>query len=237
MLFRSKPAVSNDPSGDIGGDAKVGVTKGLTADFTYNTDFAQVEDDEAQVNLTRFSLFFPEKREFFLEGADYFAFGAPGGGGGGGAFFSTAFIGIFFPDLTNSSRCFFSFSASRNGLTFCTPAASSILDAVFASRPASLTRRRNTSLVTSNSFASDEMRFLPLSVMIRVQSSIRGKFLRPFPRYSPSVFFLANNDSSSENFPDAGAATTASAPVSIPARGLNNALRSSSGMSLNSVCP
>ncbi len=47
---------------------KYGVTKSLTADFTYNTDFAQVEADEAQVNLTRFSLSFPEKREFFLEG-------------------------------------------------------------------------------------------------------------------------------------------------------------------------
>ena len=53
--------------GDVGFDAKYGVTQNLTADFTYNTDFAQVEADEQQVNLTRFSLFFPEKREFFLE--------------------------------------------------------------------------------------------------------------------------------------------------------------------------
>ena len=57
----------------------------MTADFTYNTDFAQVEVDEQQVNLTRFSLFFPEKREFFLEGRGIFDFGrgAPFGGGGG----------------------------------------------------------------------------------------------------------------------------------------------------------
>jgi hypothetical protein len=48
-------------------DLKYGVTQNVTADFTYNTDFAQVEADEQQVNLTRFSLFFPEKREFFLE--------------------------------------------------------------------------------------------------------------------------------------------------------------------------
>ena len=41
-------------------------------DLTYNTDFAQVEVDEQQVNLTRFSLFFPEKREFFLEGRGIF---------------------------------------------------------------------------------------------------------------------------------------------------------------------
>ena len=44
----------------------------LTADFTYNTDFAQVEVDTQQVNLTRFNLFFPEKREFFLEGRGIF---------------------------------------------------------------------------------------------------------------------------------------------------------------------
>ena len=54
---------------------KYGVTQSLTADFTYNTDFAQVEADEQQVNLTRFSLFFPEKREFFLENQGMFAFG------------------------------------------------------------------------------------------------------------------------------------------------------------------
>ena len=65
---------------------KYGVTQSLTADFTYNTDFAQVEADEQQVNLTRFSLFFPEKREFFLENQGTFAFGGaaaafgPGGG-------------------------------------------------------------------------------------------------------------------------------------------------------------
>ena len=61
--------------GDMGFDIKYGVTQGLTADFTYNTDFAQVEVDEQQVNLTRFSLFFPEKREFFLEGQGIFDFG------------------------------------------------------------------------------------------------------------------------------------------------------------------
>ena len=49
-----------------------------TADFTYNTDFAQVEADEQQVNLTRFSLFFPEKREFFLENQGMFTFGGAG---------------------------------------------------------------------------------------------------------------------------------------------------------------
>ena len=78
-------------NGDFGLDVKVGITQNLTADFTYNTDFAQVEVDEQQVNLTRFSLFFPEKREFFLEGSGIFGFarGGIGGGfgGGGGGFF------------------------------------------------------------------------------------------------------------------------------------------------------
>ena len=59
-----------------GVDVKYGLTQNLTADFTYNTDFAQVEADEQQVNLTRFSLFFPEKREFFLENQGTFQFGA-----------------------------------------------------------------------------------------------------------------------------------------------------------------
>ena len=69
------PRVSNDPSGEAGLDLKYGVTQGLTADLTLNTDFAQVEADEQQVNLTRFSLFFPEKREFFLENQGLFSFG------------------------------------------------------------------------------------------------------------------------------------------------------------------
>lgn len=84
--------VRNDLTRNAGFDLKYGLTRGLTADFTYNTDFAQVEDDEQRVNLTRFSLFFPEKRDFFLEGQGIFQFGGvttrgagggPGGGGGG----------------------------------------------------------------------------------------------------------------------------------------------------------
>jgi hypothetical protein len=63
---------------EIGGDVKYAVTPNLTADLTVNTDFAQVEIDEQQVNLTRFSLFFPEKREFFLEGRGIFDFGRGG---------------------------------------------------------------------------------------------------------------------------------------------------------------
>ncbi len=62
---------------DGGIDLKWGLTKSLTLDLTYNTDFAQVEVDQQQVNLTRFSLFFPEKREFFLENAGIFEFGTP----------------------------------------------------------------------------------------------------------------------------------------------------------------
>ncbi len=72
---------NNDLDGDVGVDVKYGLTSNLTVDATYNTDFAQVEVDEQQVNLTRFNLFFPEKREFFLEGRGNFDFtsgsGAP----------------------------------------------------------------------------------------------------------------------------------------------------------------
>ncbi len=95
------PDERTSAGGDVGFDVKYGVTQGLTADFTYNTDFAQVEVDEQQVNLTRFSLFFPEKREFFLEGQGIFDFG----GGftsdstafyfGGGQFSGTAPIMFF----------------------------------------------------------------------------------------------------------------------------------------------
>ena len=60
----------------IGGDAKVGINQSLTLDLTANTDFAQVEVDDQQVNLTRFSLFFPEKRAFFLENAGTFSVGS-----------------------------------------------------------------------------------------------------------------------------------------------------------------
>jgi len=73
--LRARPPVSNDRNADVGFDVKYGVTQNLTADFTVNTDFAQVEVDEQQVNLTRFPLFFPEKREFFLEGQGIFDFG------------------------------------------------------------------------------------------------------------------------------------------------------------------
>ena len=69
----------NDGDGDYGVDVKYGITRNLTADLTWNTDFAQVEVDEQQVNLTRFNLFFPEKREFFLEGRGIFEFARGGG--------------------------------------------------------------------------------------------------------------------------------------------------------------
>jgi hypothetical protein len=75
------PRVSNDATRRIGGDLKYGVTQNLTVDVTVNTDFAQVEVDEQQVNLTRFNLFFPEKRDFFLENLGTFAFAGRASGG------------------------------------------------------------------------------------------------------------------------------------------------------------
>jgi hypothetical protein len=60
---------------EFGFDAKYSITPSLTLDVTYNTDFAQVEADDQQVNLDRFNLFFPEKRPFFLENAGQFTVG------------------------------------------------------------------------------------------------------------------------------------------------------------------
>jgi len=108
-----KPFVlASEPSGtlldaessdfDAGADLKFGITPSLTLDLSVNTDFSQVEVDQQQVNLTRFSLFFPEKREFFLENAGVFQFGDQGQ--------STQRTGV-------SNRDFTLFHSRRVGLT------------------------------------------------------------------------------------------------------------------------
>ena len=74
--------------GDVGMDAKVQVSSSLTLDLTVNTDFAEVEVDEVQLDLTRFSLRFPEKRPFFLENANVFNVA------GRGTIFNSRRIGI-----------------------------------------------------------------------------------------------------------------------------------------------
>jgi Domain of unknown function (DUF5916)/Carbohydrate family 9 binding domain-like len=74
-LENSRTDRSTNAVRDVGLDARYGVTAGLNLDVTLNTDFAQVEVDEQQVNLTRFGLFFPEKRDFFLENANFFTMG------------------------------------------------------------------------------------------------------------------------------------------------------------------
>ena len=66
-----------DDGANVGGDVKWGITPNLTADFTIKTDFAQVEADDQQISLSRFELFFPEKRTFFLENASIFQLGQP----------------------------------------------------------------------------------------------------------------------------------------------------------------
>ncbi|MDZ7772452.1 MAG: DUF5916 domain-containing protein [Balneolaceae bacterium] len=65
---------SNDVTREAGFDVKYNLSSNLTLDATFNTDFAQVEADNQQVNLTRFPLFFPEKRQFFQERASIFSF-------------------------------------------------------------------------------------------------------------------------------------------------------------------
>ncbi|MEM1095159.1 MAG: DUF5916 domain-containing protein [Bacteroidota bacterium] len=69
------PAESAQFTADAGVDIKYGITSALTLDASVNTDFAQVEADGVQINLSRFSLFFPEQREFFLERAGLFEHG------------------------------------------------------------------------------------------------------------------------------------------------------------------
>ena len=73
------PARGTTAVGDVGADLKYSVTSGLTLDATWNTDFAQVEVDEQQINLDRFNLYFPEKRPFFLENAGAFTVSNAGG--------------------------------------------------------------------------------------------------------------------------------------------------------------
>ena len=86
------PRLSNDRNLRIGGDVKYGITQNITADLTINTDFAQVEVDEQQVNLTRFNLFFPEKRDFFLEGLGTFAFAGRASAGLAAGFGDTPYL-------------------------------------------------------------------------------------------------------------------------------------------------
>ena len=75
---RSGSTSTTDGLKDVGLDVKYGVGHGLALDVTVNTDFAQAEVDEQQVNLTRFALFFPEKRDFFLENSGQFTVGSQG---------------------------------------------------------------------------------------------------------------------------------------------------------------
>lgn len=77
-VTRPDERVEQKGVGNVGLDLKSEVRPGLVLDLTMNTDFAQVEVDDQQVNLTRFSLFFPEKRDFFLENAGIFEFGQRG---------------------------------------------------------------------------------------------------------------------------------------------------------------
>lgn len=66
------PETDTDGSLEIGGDAKIGITSGLNLDLTVNPDFSQVEVDRQVTNLDRFNIFFPERRQFFIENADIF---------------------------------------------------------------------------------------------------------------------------------------------------------------------
>ncbi|MCK7478228.1 MAG: DUF5916 domain-containing protein [Candidatus Moduliflexus flocculans] len=99
LLSPSKDHVAGTPADwrwDGGFDLYKSFTPNLVGAFSYNTDFAETEVDERRVNLTRFSLYFPEKRTFFLEGSEIFNFGTvtPSDGSGFAPFFSRR-IGLF----------------------------------------------------------------------------------------------------------------------------------------------
>ncbi|HUE96468.1 MAG TPA: DUF5916 domain-containing protein [Longimicrobiaceae bacterium] len=82
---------------ELGADAKIGVTQSLSLDLTVNTDFAQVEADDQQLDLSRYSLFFPEKRLFFLENGGLFSTGLdflPGRTSGRTLMFHSRRIGV-----------------------------------------------------------------------------------------------------------------------------------------------
>lgn len=79
LRLDSDPDGTVERNGDFGADLKYSVTSGLTLDLTYNTDFAQIEVDQQQINLDRFNLYFPEKRPFFLENAGAFTVSNAGG--------------------------------------------------------------------------------------------------------------------------------------------------------------
>ncbi len=82
-MFGAELHPSTPPTqiGKLGGDANIGITQNVKLNLTFNTDFAQVESDELKVNLTRFSLYFPEKRDFFLESNNIFDFALSEDGG------------------------------------------------------------------------------------------------------------------------------------------------------------
>ena len=134
------------------------VTQGLVADLTVNTDFAQVEADEQQINLTRFNLFFPEKRDFFLENQGTFSFGgvpinSAGGNFAGGFIGSSNAAPIMFYSRRiglhrGSRRC----RSTSAGGSPAAPASTASASSTF--RPA--TRRRSSAhpRPTSASFAS-----------------------------------------------------------------------------------
>ena len=110
-LFQSQSSpgrgrTGQDTKADAGMDLFYNLTPGIRANVSLNTDFAQTEVDQRQLNLSRFSLFFPERRGFFLDGATFFDFGSAGGGGGLGFVPVSLFGGGV--DVTQSIYPFFS---------------------------------------------------------------------------------------------------------------------------------
>jgi hypothetical protein len=111
---RAEPVLAgDDPGVTFGADLKYGLTSNLTLTATINPDFGQVEADPSVVNLSAFETFFPERRPFFLEGANLFSFNIGDDGSGEGLFYSrrmgrapqrTAFDGADHVDMPEAAR-------------------------------------------------------------------------------------------------------------------------------------
>src|SRR5262245_35265892 len=168
---RGRPAVSTDATAGL--DLFYNPTPLLRANFTLNTDFAQTEVDQRQVNLTRYSLFFPERRDFFLDGATFFDFGSDSGGGDN----------IYSPVGRNTEERIIPFFSRRIGLT--TDAAPQKID--FGTKMTGQMRAQDVGVLhvrtgEDGGFGSEDFTVARVKRRILRQSYVGGLYTRRDPR-------------------------------------------------------
>jgi uncharacterized protein DUF5916 len=168
---RGKPAMSTDATAGL--DLFYNPTPLLRANFTVNTDFAQTEVDQRQVNLTRYSLFFPERRDFFLDGATFFDFGSDSGGGDN----------IYSPVGRNTEERIIPFFSRRIGLS--TDAAPQKID--FGTKMTGQMRAQDVGLLhvrtgEDDGFGSEDFTVARVKRRVLRQSYVGGLYTRRDPR-------------------------------------------------------